>query len=179
MILGIPTWVGGTPSSTPAAVKDFRVGGVVFWVDPLDNTHGLVCAIEDQSSGIQWYNGSNTTTGATGTVIGLGSTNTTAIIANQGLVETSYAAGLARDYDGGGYTDWFLPSKDELNEMYQNKATINTTATANSGADFSNIYYWSSTEYDSDRAWLQYFANGGQYDNVKGNTNNVRAVRAF
>ncbi len=49
MILGIPTWVGGTPSSTPAAVKDFRVGGVVFWVDPADNTHGLVSAIEEQS----------------------------------------------------------------------------------------------------------------------------------
>jgi hypothetical protein len=164
----------------PASVGDFRAGGVVFWVDPLDNTHGLVCAIEDQSSGIQWYNGSNTTTGATGTAIGLGSTNTTAIIANQGLVETSYAAGLARDYNGGGYTDWFLPSKDALNEMYLNKTTINTTAAANSGSNFATVVYWSSTESTIDLAWVQYFGNGFQSNSNKGSTVSiVRAVRAF
>jgi hypothetical protein len=166
-------------SVTPATVGDRRAGGVVFWVDPTDNTHGLVCAIEDQSAGIQWYNGSNTTTGTTATAIGTGSANTTAIIASQGASETAYAAGLARAYRGGGYTDWFLPSKDELNEMYQNKATINTTATANSGADFSNIYYWSSTESGNDDAWTQYFSNSNQASFSKGGAAFVRAVRAF
>ncbi|PQB07937.1 hypothetical protein BST83_12855 [Polaribacter filamentus] len=161
------------------AIGDFRVGGVVFWVDPTDNTHGLVCAIEDQSVGIQWYNGSNTTTGATATAIGTGSANTTAIIANQGAVETAYAAGLARAYRGGGYTDWFLPSKDELNEMYQNMATINSTAAANGGSAFSTNYYWSSTEFALNFALLQYFYNGFQNYNNKNVTYYVRAVRAF
>ena len=53
---------------------------------------------------------------------------------------------MAKAYAGGGYTDWFLPSKDELNLMYTNKATINTTATANGGSSFSSSWYWSSTE---------------------------------
>jgi hypothetical protein len=164
----------------PPVIGDFRDGGVVFWVDPADNTHGLVCAIEDQSGGIWWYNGSLITTGATGTAIGKGSTNTTAIIANQGPVATSYAAGLARDYDGGGYTDWFLPSKDELNEMYLNKATINSTAAANIGSSFATATYWSSTENDSEGASVQYFGNGFQSNSNKESTVSiVRAVRAF
>jgi hypothetical protein len=176
LIAGIPTWVGGTP---PPAVGDFRYGGVVFWVNPSDNTHGLVCAIEDQSSGIRWYNGNYTNTGATSTAIGTGSANTTAIIANQGATETAYAAGLARAYSGGGYTDWFLPSKDALNEMHQNRATINSTATANGGSTFVNNSYWSSTEDDIYYAWKQDFLNGSQNYDGKYNTNYVRAVRAF
>jgi hypothetical protein len=165
----------------PATVGDFRAGGVVFWVDPTDNTHGLVCAIADQSAGILWYNGSYTTTGATATGIGTGAANTTAIIASQGATETNYAAGLARAYTGGGYTDWFLPSKDELNEMYINKAAINTTTTANGGAVFANNYYWSSTENDfgNSNAWDQNFTNGLQYGTIKYATEYVRAVRAF
>jgi hypothetical protein len=151
----------------------------VFWVDPTDNTHGLVCAIEDQSAAIQWYNGSLTSTGATGTAIGTGSANTTTIIADQGATETAYAAGLARAYRGGGYTDWFLPSKDELNEMYLKKATINTTARENGGADFPNSYYWSSTEYDNDIVWRSNFSSGVQNGNIKNFTHYVRAVRAF
>jgi hypothetical protein len=167
-------------SPPPTAIGDFRDGGVVFWVDPADNTHGLVCAIEDQSGGIRWYNGSLITIGTTGTAIGTGSTNTTAIIANQGPVAISYAAGLARDYDGGGYTDWSLPSKDELNEMYLNKATINSTAAANSGSNFVTAVYWSSTEIDNGGASAQYFGNGYQSNSNKNSTvNMVRAVRAF
>jgi hypothetical protein len=162
-----------------ATVGDLRAGGVVFWVDPADNTHGLVCAIRDLSPRIRWYNGTNTTTGATGSAIGTGSANTTAIIANQGAVETAYAAGLARAYSGGGYTDWFLPSKEELHQMYQNKAMINSTATANSGSNFTNYYYWSSTEVDLNNAWYQYFVNGNQFVYDKIYTGFVRAVRAF
>jgi hypothetical protein len=163
-----------------ATVGDLRAGGVVFWVDPADNTHGLVCAIRDLSPRIRWYNGTNTTTGATGSAIGTGSANTTAIIANQGAVETAYAAGLARAYSGGGYTDWFLPSKEELNQMYLNRVTINSTATANSGSNFTNNYYWSSTEYDYYEAFFQVFrGDGDQYWLDKGSANDVRAVRAF
>ena len=167
-------------------VGDFYGGGVVFYIFESGDTgyiagetHGLIAAVEDQSSGIQWYNGSYVTTGATGTAVGTGADNTTTIISVQGATETSYAAGLARAYTGGGYTDWFLPSKDELNKMYTNRATINTTAASNSGSDFSNWYYWSSTEFGTNHAWLQYFDNGNQGGANKSYTNSVRAVRAF
>jgi hypothetical protein len=181
MTAGVPSWTGGTPPPTPATIGELRVGGVVFWVDPTDNTHGLVCAIEDQSSGIQWFNGNYPATGATGTAIGTGSANTTAIIASQGATETAYAAGVARAYNGGGYTDWFLPSKEELVQMYLNKATINSTATANSGSNFvTNNYYWNSTEDNINQTWILIFLNGGQGRASKGTTNyRVRAVRAF
>ena len=167
----------------PALVGDFRDGGVVFWVDPTDNAHGLVCAIEDQSTGIQWYNGSYIATGATGTAIGTGLANTDAIIAAQGAIEINYAAGLARAYTGGGYTDWFLPSLDELYEMYLNRATINATAIANGGTTFSttssSYYYWSSSEIYSEMARRYSFRLGESDHEWKDRPNYVRAIRAF
>ena len=119
---------GAVNDPAPPAIGDFHGGGVVFLLFAegdigyvAGETHGLIAAVADQSSGIRWYNGSYVTTGATGTAIGTGATNTDAIISVQGPTETSYAAGLARAYTGGGYTDWFLPSKDELNKMYLNR----------------------------------------------------------
>jgi hypothetical protein len=175
MIGDVPKWISGTP-----VVGDFRYGGVVFWVDGLGG--GLVCAKEDQSAGIQWYNGANVTTNATGTVVRTGQANTTSIIAVQGATQTNYAAGLVKAYNGSGYTDWYLPSKDELNQMYLNKATINTTAIANGGSGFANTfptYYWSSTEYGSNYARGCDFLYGSRDLNVKSNIYRVRAVRAF
>ena len=166
-----------------ATIGDLRAGGIVFWVDPADNTHGLVCAIEDQSSGIRWNNGFDVETGATGITIGTGSANTDAIIAVQGPVETDYAAGLARAYTGGGFTDWFLPSKDEINQMSVNKLIINDTATANGGSVFGNVlgdYYWSSSERNTKEAWGQSGYNNNQNNNSKkSEVFFVRAVRAF
>jgi len=63
--------------------------------------------------------------------------------------------------------------------MYQNKATINATAMANGGSGFASAYYWSSTEGSNYNAWEQNFGSGGQGTSSKGNTNRVRAVRAF
>ncbi|MDB2555739.1 DUF1566 domain-containing protein, partial [Flavobacteriaceae bacterium] len=176
-----------TPVTLGPYPGDFHQGGVIFYIFVdgdtgyiAGETHGLIAAVADQSSGIRWYNGSYVTTGATGTAIGTGSANTDAIIAAQGATETSYAAGLARAYTGGGFTDWFLPSKVELNKMYLNRAIINITASANGGSNFStNYYYWSSTEGDYDSAWIQYFNNGNQYGSNKGYAYYVRAVRAF
>ena len=100
-----------TPS-TAIAIGDFYQGGVVFYIFQSGDTgyidgetHGLIAAVADQSSGIPWVNSSYVTTGATGTAIGTGADNTTTIISVQGATETSYAAGLARAYTGGGYTD--------------------------------------------------------------------------
>jgi hypothetical protein len=187
--IGTSVASAASSSITPQAaqVGDFYGGGVVFYIFQSGDagyvagqSHGLIAAIVDQSSGIRWHNGGNVTTGATGTAVGTGSTNTGAIIAAQGATETSYAAGLARAYTGGSYTDWFLPSKEELHQMYTNRATINTTASANSGSNFTTNYFWSSTEYVSNSAWAQHFGVGRQAIKGKGSANySVRAVRAF
>ena len=140
-------------------------GGIIAYIDSTGQ-HGLIAATEDQIE-IQWYNGTNIVIG-TGTAIGTGLTNTNAIIAAHG--SGSYAASIARDYNGGGYTDWFLPSKDELNILYENKTAI---------GGFTDYSYWSSTEFDNVNAWKQYFNDGNQVFYYKQDANIVRAVRAF
>ncbi|GGE45278.1 hypothetical protein GCM10010832_26510 [Psychroflexus planctonicus] len=188
-------WVnmtGGTAAAVqPPQVGDFRDGGVVFYVatTPTDLNGdgildvGLICAIVDQSAAVQWFNGVHTTTGATATDIGVGKTNTTAIISNQGT--GTYAASICNDYavsiDGTTYSDWFLPSKDELDLMNQNKITINNTSVENGGNSFASEFHWSSSENTPNHtAWGQNFnldnQNGGANKGVLGR---VRAIRAF
>ena len=165
------------------AVGDVYQGGVVFhlFVEAdagyiAGETHGLIAAVADQSSGIQWRNGNtNQTTGATGTAVGTGAANTTTIVTAQGATETSYAAGLAKAYAAGGYTDWFLPSKDELNKMYLKKEILEAV----SGFTAFSDVYWSSTENGNYSARHQNFDNGNQSNYNKTHTLTVRAVRAF
>lgn len=72
----------------------------------------------------------------------------------------------------GGYSDWFLPNKTQLNWLYQAKV-------AGIVGGFEDLYYWSSTEGNYDNAWIQYFDNGTQFSGNKSYKDNVRAVRAF
>ena len=175
--------VGGDITDPPPVIGDYRDGGIVFYVADVatdldgdgDLDTGLVCAIQDQSSGIRWYNGSYVTTGATATAVGTGAANTTTIVTAQGTTETSYAAGLAKAYAAGGYTDWFLPSKDELNKMYLKKEILEAV----SGFTAFSDVYWSSTENGNYSAWEQNFDNGNQRNYNKTHTLTVRAVRAF
>ena len=69
-----------------------------------------------------------------------------------------------------GYSDWHLPTKEELNKLYLNRSAV---------GGFSDGYYWSSTEVSADYAWAQYFYNGNQYYINKSVGWCVRAVRAF
>jgi len=71
-----------------------------------------------------------------------------------------------------GYSDWRLPTKDELNAIYVNLKKLGV-------GGFANGYYWSSTELVGNGAWAQLFNGGDQYNDGKGNTNYVRAIRAF
>ena len=88
------------------------------------------------------------------------------------------AVSLCSNLTLGGYSDWFLPSKDELNLMYLYIGQGNTGILGNVG-NFSDNYYWSSTEDDINYAWLQNFFNGFQGGYDKTNSYYVRAVRAF
>ena len=150
-------------------------GGIIAYLDTLDGT-GLIAAPTDQSYGVDWGCEGTLISGADGTAIGTGSQNTADILA--GCSETNIAAYLCDTLTLGGYSDWFLPSKDELNKLYENIGQGNALGLGNVGG-FADDDYWSSTERADYDAWRQYFSYGGQYSNYKTNDSNVRAVRAF
>jgi hypothetical protein len=137
--------------------------------------HGLIAATVNQSTGIQWYNGSYIYTLATGTAIGTGLSNTNKIIVSQ-LNTGSYAAKLCADYtvtEGGvTYDDWYLPSKDELAKLYAMKQL--------GFGGFATFDYWSSTEYSENYAWIHSFDNtDSKSATIKWIMRYVRAIRAF
>jgi hypothetical protein len=129
-----------------------------------------VATIADISSGAIWGCQGTTISGADGTALGTGNQNTIDIMA--GCADADIAARLCGDLVEGGYSDWYLPSKDELDKLYLNKDAI---------GGFTSNYYWTSTEASSTTAWVQIFGFGGQFEASK-NTPfpyPVRAVRSF
>jgi hypothetical protein len=171
------TWGGlmfpdGTTQTTAAGtnthtVGDFYGGGIVFYVSA-DRQHGLIAAASDQSTGIQWYNGSYTTTNAVRDNVYAGQNNTERVIINQGA--GSYAAQICANFNGDYFGDWYLPSKVELNLLYQQKDVV---------GGFASAPYWSSSEDSASLAWCQTFNDGNQYNYFKGGAYCVRAIRAF
>ena len=141
-------------------------GGIIFYVDGTGR-HGLIAATSDQS-GLATWGCFGTYIGGTSTAIGTGQTNT--IIINSGCGTAGIASRICDDLILNGYNDWFLPSKDELNQMYLQKTIIGS---------FANSYYWSSSEYSANYSWLQDFRDGGQSYYTKNFEYYVRAVRAF
>jgi hypothetical protein len=115
-------------------------GGIVFWVTT-DGLHGLIAETIDQSASSNWYDAQN--------IISINSNHSTA---------------------GRLYTDWRLPTRNELNLLYLQRTTV---------GGFASAYYWSSSENDFFHAWYQDFVNGPQTNDAKIYPNYVRAVRAF
>ena len=181
-ILALEARIVSLEQSQPigATIGDLRDGGVVFWVDPADNTHGLVCALQDYQSIVAWgcynldipnvpnvpSNGGNPV--GFGAEIGDGDTNTNAILND---CPSAPAALAARSLG----PEWFLPSSKELNQMYIHHYQLEAVAGFSA---FSNGY-WSSSEADSYSAWGQSLGNGTQGIINKDLTFPVRAVRAF
>jgi hypothetical protein len=123
----------------------------------------------------QWCNVSTNVITSDG--IGTGAANTVAMDA----ACTSGAGQSAADYSANGLSDWFLPSKDELNAMYTYQLAMPTPMVATYG--FVSFVYWSSSQTsasDANNASYQNFANGDQGDGGKGvNLPRVRPVRSF
>lgn len=145
-------------------------------------THGLIAALSDLASpnGIAWFPTSNFW-GTTAYSLGQGSFNTLSIIIAAGTASSAnYAAGIANSYRDGSYTDWYLPSKEELNKLYLNRAAI---------GGFANGGYWSSSQNGSitvsnitsglNSAWYQNFADGSFGYGSNATTKRVRAIRTF
>ena len=165
--------------SATYSIGDVVNGGVVFWLDSTGQ-HGLVVAFSDVATFIEWgcfgtdlpnvpnvpYDG--------GVLIGLGAeigdgfNNTNNILKD---CPTAPAALAARSLG----PDWFLPSAKELNQMYDNKTTLEAV----SGFTTFSSHYWSSSEYDNYSAWGKNFDVGFQDYEDKFSPVNVRAVRAF
>jgi hypothetical protein len=176
-------------SVTPnVQVGDLLQGGVVYYVAPtptdLDGDGkvdiGLICAVEDQSAAIDWILGGDTQStanGNTSTAIGTGQTNTNAMMNQAGY--TGGAAQVAEDYsvtdNGVTYNDWFLPSLEELNEMYSQKNSIEAAA----GVTPFGTDYWSSSEQNSSKAKSVDMSSGNDRNTNKSSQYRVRAIRTF
>ena len=128
----------------------------------------LEAAPANTATTLAWASISFNSTNITGTLtaIGTGKENTRLILATDA---NAPAAKACKDYSNNGKSDWFLPSKDELNEMYK----------ARSHLGISSGYFWSSSQYNLNYAWLQDFFDGFRSDHNKPNDLFVRAIRAF
>ena len=151
-------------------------GGIIIYVDG-SGQHGLIAAKKDIDidKQIPWGNGTNAKTVTTNTEIYTGKDNTDSIIALQG--EGYYAARKCAEYknskdeaDSKIYTDWYLPSKEELDSLFKHKDRI---------VDLKGNYYWSSSEYDIKNAYFLDFRSGRWSWGKKNQIANVRAVRRF
>lgn len=158
---------GPTSPNLPLALGQNHAGGIIFYLDDTGE-HGLAAAPGDQGATVGWLNGEFVVTGATGTGIGTGQVNTSAIINSQG--EGDYAARLCDRLVLNGFSDWFLPSKDELDALYLSKGVV---------GGFSEDFYWTSSEHGEGSAWEQVFNTGVQYYANKNFHKRIRAVRAF
>ena len=127
-------------------------GGIIFYVDGSGGV--LISASLNDTTSIYGCYGTNIS-GAAGTAVGTGNQNTLDIVAAECPAGPT-AGNRCYDKTSEGYSDWFLPSKDELNLMHANIGQGNTLGLGNIGG-FEDGYYWSSTEYSDNKSWTQAF----------------------
>jgi hypothetical protein len=144
-------------------------GGIIFYIDETGQ-HGLVSSPASENKQAEWGCEETSIPGADDASIGAGYQNTLDII--KGCPTESTAAKICDELTWGGYTDWYLPSKDELHLMYNNLKKKKL-------GGFADRYYWSSTERDKSLAWEEAFDEGSQGSGFKNGKSLVRAIRAF
>jgi len=160
-------------------------GGVVFWLDGTD-LHGLICTMIDLSDASIFSNLSDQLTAGTNDWDGLNNSKT--IVAQSG--HTSSAAQICLnytnvDYGTGVFSDWYLPSRGEMNNLWNNiqvvQRALENDGNINTKVIQGSKWYWSSTEYTIGdvAAYAFSFIDGNSGPNGKGNAGLVRAVRTF
>ena len=159
-------------------------GGIVFYVDlnrPAGSRYFEAACVgwQNDCDGttvdplVKWGCNGTLISGAGSQAIGTGEQNTADIVTD--CPTSGIAAHLANDLVLGGQTDWFLPSKDELNEMFTNLHSPVTPL----GGFSTDVFYLSSSEDDDASAFAQRFDDGVQDNRSKGTTYYVRPVRVF
>jgi hypothetical protein len=179
---------GGSSGSFNHFIGEAFGGGVIFhlWKDAQGVEHGLVVATTDQSTSQAWSNITNLLIGQTAQNSWDGLSNSNAIVAQSG--HTNSAARLCLDLVRGGFSDWYLPSIQELSMLWNNSFTVVKSLSQISGASqLASADYWSSSEfsqsysnvYGNNAWWISFESGRDSFDGGKGNTNYVRAIRAF
>ena len=168
--LSIPDERGGSPTHH---IGEEYQGGIIFWLAQ-DGKSGLIAAKVDLAILSQYQSGSHTNGTQEGIDIGYGWDNTLAMMSSNTSNQAGMVAPLCRYYQGGGYLDWFAPSRGELDLMRYYKTRI---------GGFTDDKYWSSTEAISDSAdyayGIDFNKSNGWFKERKSNQHRVRAIRAF
>ncbi len=135
--------VSQVPPTVKVKIGEYYCGGIVFYLNN-SGQHGLIAAKAD----MQGHSADK----------------------EEGYFTWADAKAACHNFVSNGYSDWFLPNKDQLNQLYINESAV---------GDFVDKFYWSSTERDASNAWRQFFGDGYQHDYSKSQGYRARAVRAF
>ena len=180
--------VNFTTNFPTVAIGDNFQGGTVFYIlqngdpgyDP-NVQHGLIVSDVDlNSSNKDTEYGCKGTLNGTGPAIGDGANNTALILST--CSTAGIAAELCNNYSitvgGITYNDWFLPSQDEIQELY-NHSQYGPTGGMTLNTSFGNVEYYTSTETSADKSYHLHFSNNNMHNDGKDKRKNVRAVRSF
>ena len=144
--------------ATAATMGQYLSGGLIYgYVFSIDGTgtHGLIA--DPWGYGVSDWGCTSSVTGATGTAIGTGMTNTTAIIndiATNACSSASQMAAYAAQVSKFNGVDWYLPSKDEFNLLWTNQNTdITGGLSGNLNSALLTAPFWSSSEVNATNAW--------------------------
>ncbi|MCX6315985.1 MAG: DUF1566 domain-containing protein [Bacteroidetes bacterium] len=168
-------WKNFDGSPTSPAIGDNYLGGIVIYIlmpgDPGYSstvTHGLIAAPADVPF-TTWGCEGTIIAGADSLTLGWGNNNTAQILGTCNAAGTAAKACDAHTVNG--YSDWYLPSRGELQKLYLAKNFL-------SGLD-TGTSYWSSSEFNNIQAWAVDLTDGTNITPTKSNSGNIRPIRSF